>query len=286
MLLADRTVVIADPDSTVSEALSLELRRQGARCFVAPDAMRAAWGARETLPDALVTELELPDLPGEALLMELRGSAECARVPALALATNRNLLSRVQARPDGFEKCLLKPVRPPDVLDALCSIVHGPKTVDPFVMPSQDEMSESLARRDYRHLLALLNVSSHYRYSALLRTEGAELRSVWTYDRKWPSSDPFPFHVRLEETPCALVLQERRPIVVEDALTDLPRGRAHPDMRAFVGVPLAVRAEEPSGVLCHFDSESNPPDESAADLLARTARLFAFAQRRSPASGR
>lgn len=286
MLLADRTVVIADPDSTVSEALSLELRREGARCFVAPDAMRAAWGARETLPDVLVTELELPDLPGEALLAELRSSPECAKVPALALASNRSLLGRVQARPDGFEKCLLKPVRPSDVVDAICSVVDGPKTVDPFVMPSQDEMSDSLQRHDYRHLMALLNVSSHYRYSALLRSDGRALRSVWTYDRKWPFSDPFPFHVMLDETPCAIVLEEKRALVVEDALTDLPRDRAHPDMRAFVGVPLAAPPVEPDGVLCHFDSVPNPPDGSAADLLTRTARLFALTQQKPPRSRR
>jgi CheY-like chemotaxis protein len=281
MLLADRTIVIADPDSTLSEALSLELRRQGARCFVAPDAMRAGWGSRETLPDVLITELELPDLRGEALLLELRSSAECAKLPAVALAGNRSLLGRVQARPDGFEKCLLKPFHPSDVVDAVCCIAGRPQTVDPFVIPALEEVSQSLARHDYRHLLALLNVSSHYRYSALFRREGPALRSVWTYDRKWPFSDPFPFNVLLEETPCAIVLGERRPLLVEDALTDLPRVRTHPDMRAFVGVPLADRPE-PTRLLCHFDSEPSPPDEFAVDLLERTARLFGFASRRAP----
>jgi len=285
MLLADRTVVIADPDSAVSEALSLELRREGARCFVAPDAMRAAWGARETLPDVLVTELELPDLPGEALLLELRGSAECAKLPGIALASNRSLLGRVQARPDGFEKCLLKPVLAADLVAAVCSVVDGPRTVDPLVIPSLEQISECLARNDYRHLLALLNASTHYRYSAFLRAEGQALRSVWTYDRKWPFSDPFPFHLLLEETPCAVVLEERRSLLLEDAWLAISRGRPHPDMRAFIGVPVSEHAGRLVGALCHFDPEPSRPDEAALDLLARTARLFAF-RRGAPPSFR
>lgn len=285
MLLADRTVVIADPDSTASEALSFELRRQGARCFLTQNAAGAAWGARETLPDVLITELELPDLAGEALLVELRMSTECARVPAVALAANRGLLERVKARRDGFEKCLLKPARPADVIDAVCSIIDGPRTVEPAVLPSLDQVADSLARHDYRHLLALLNGITDYRYSAFLRHEGEELRSVWTHDRTWPFSDPFPFDVLLEETPCAVVLAERRPLLVADGHQVLPRARVHPDMRAFAGVPLADPAARLVGVLCHFDAEPRRPDTFSFDLLARTARLFGSMGRSATPTG-
>jgi two-component system OmpR family response regulator len=282
MLLADRTVIIVDPDPETTEPLSLHLRREGARCFVARDAGNAIWGARETLPDVIVSELELPDSAGETLAAELRSTPECVGVPALGLSANDELLRRVQARHGGIEKYLRKPARPAQVMDAICCLLGTRRQPAPNLLPSLEELAESLEQHDYRYLLAALNAPTAYRFTAFLRSEAGALRSVWTYDRQRPIVDSFGFHVAVDETPCALVLKERESLLIDDTQngSHVPRAQHHPDMRAFVGVPLSDESAEPSGVLCHFDPEPRRPDGTAFDLFTRVARLFAFVQRK------
>jgi DNA-binding response OmpR family regulator len=167
MLLAERTVVIVDPDAASAELMAQHLRSLGARCFHARDAAAAAWGARETLPQVIVAELELPDLDANALLLQIRSSPECAGVPAIGLTANRDLLTRVPTLTHGFEKYLAKPVWLPDLSDAICCLLGSRPRLGQRSQPTLEELGDSLERHDYRHLLGTLNSLTGYRYSAL-----------------------------------------------------------------------------------------------------------------------
>ncbi len=281
MLLADRTVVIVDPDASSTDILSQHLRSHGARCFHAHDAASAAWGVRETLPDVIVSELELPDRGASALISELRSSPECARIPAIGLSANRELLARLQALSEPFEKYLVKPTRLPDLTDAVCCLLGSAVVPDGRVYPTLEDLGDSLERHDYRRLLRTLNVLSSYRYTALLRSDESELSSVWTFDRARPTVDRFGARVLIAETPCAGVLAEGRPVAVEDTTTDeFHRAHLRPEMRAFLGVPWLDDDGLLVGVLCHFDPAPRGVDTAALDLLERVARLFVFVNRR------
>jgi DNA-binding response OmpR family regulator len=282
MLLADRTVVIVDPDAASTEVVAQHLRSQGARCFHARDAASAAWGVRETLPDVIVSELELPDLDASALILELRSAPDCVGVPAIGLSANRGLLTRAHALTHAFEKFLAKPTRLPDLTDAICCLLGSRTPPAPAVYPTLEDLGDSLERHDYRRLLLTLNALTDYRYTALLRSDEGELRSVWTFDRERPIIDPFPSHLPLEGTPCARVLAERQPIGVVDATKDelTPRAQQRPEMRAFAGVPWFDEEGGLIGALCHFDPEPRSVDGAALDLLERVARLFVFVNRR------
>jgi CheY-like chemotaxis protein len=282
MLLAERTVVIVDPDAVSAELMAQHLRSLGARCFHAPDAAAAAWGARETLPNIIVAELELPDLDTDALLVELRSAPECAGIPAIGLTANRGLLTRVQARAHGFEKYLAKPAWLPDLTDAICCLLGSRPSLGHRAPPTLEELGDSLERHDYRHLLGTLNSLTDYRYSALLRSDETELRSIWTFDRERPLVDPFTSHLPIAETPCAPVLAEARSIGVADATLDelVPAGQRHPAMRAFAGVAWCDEEGSPVGVLCHFDPEPREVDPATLELMERVARLAVFIGRR------
>jgi CheY-like chemotaxis protein len=280
MLLADRTVVIVDPDAASTDVVAQHLRSQGARCFHARDAATAAWGVRETLPDVIVSELELPDLDANALILELRSGPNCAAVPAIGLSADRGLLARAHALPHGFEKFLPKPTRLSDLTDAICCLLGSRTLPASEVFPTLEELGDSLERHDYRRLLMTLNAASAYRYTALFRSDEGELRSVWTFDRERPVIDPFPFHVSIEDTPCVRVLAERQPLGVSDATGELAPRERWPEMRAFAGVPWCDEDGALLGALCHFDPEPRAVDSAALDLLERVARLFALMNRR------
>lgn len=283
MLLADRTVLLVDPDSNVLESLTVELRSRGAKCFPAGDAAAALWGARETLPDVVVCELELPDRDASSLLSELR--ALLPSLPAVALTKDRALCARLpedrSARAPGFEKCLAKPVAASDLVDAICCVLGS--GVDQHFAPSLDAIGDALERHDYRRLLAALNTRVPHRYTGLFRFDTGRLTSVWTFDRKNPQIDAFPLEVPIASTPLAHQLEHEHAACIGDTACDtrLSREQRHAEMRAFVAVPLRDDEEGVFGALCHFDPEPRRTDASMLDLLERTAKIFQFTKRRA-----
>jgi CheY-like chemotaxis protein len=278
MLLADRTVVVVDPDAHHTDIIAQHLRAHGARCFHARDASTAAWAARETLPDVVVSELELPDLSGSSLILELRRSAECAGVPAIGLTGNRSLIARGQTDAPSFEKYLPKPVDATDLLDAVCCVIGSRGVPAPGASPTVEELGRRIERHDYRSLLGALNATTSYRYTALLRVQGDELHSVWTFNRAEPALDPFSPRVLIADTPCAALLATQRPVACEDTGLgeQIAREQRHAPMRAFAGVPVFDDSNVLVGALCHFDPHPRADGEQTLDLLERVARLFLF----------
>ena len=278
MLLAERSVLIVDDDAEALEVLRAHLIAQGARVNVAPTGAAALELASKAPPHAVICELALPDLDGRSLLAAFRGIERCEAVPALALTTEPPLVGYARALGAGFEKYLLKPARLDDVTDALCCMLGETSVTPAGAVPSLAQISEAIALHDYRALLGALNASTPHRYTGLLRFDGLELSSIWTFDRERPSTDPFPLRLRTTETPCELVRANRTVIALEDAWQGqrgAGRGAGH-GMRAVVGVPLAGDTGALHGVLCHFDPEPRAALPHARDLLERVARMFRF----------
>jgi len=277
MLLADLTVLIADDDVDALDVLSAHLMRQGAKPHAVRSARAALEVAAEREPDAVICELNLPDLDGRALLAALRSTPASSEIPAIALTTQPALVGHARALGAPFEKYLLKPARLSDVTDALCSVLRHEGPPEPGSVPSLSAISDAILRHDYRALLGQVNASCAYRHTAFFRFDEAELTSVWTFDRESPRIDPFPLRQRIDDTPCVMLRDQRAPLIIEDALRDLrpPRQHGVAAMRSFCGVPL-VSEGAASGVLCHFDPYARERDDGAVELLERVARMFSL----------
>jgi CheY-like chemotaxis protein len=283
MLLAERTLLVVDDDHDSLDVLTAHLVGQGARVHGVRSGTAALEVVRNMRPDALITELVLPDFDGRSLLSALRDAPLCGTVPALALTSQPALVGYARALGAGFEKFLLKPTRLGDVTDALCCLLRESRVPPSGVVPSLGEISEAIALHDYRALLGALNASTTHRHTGLFRFDGGELTSIWTFDRERPAMDPFPLRQRTDETPCELVRSTRGTIVLEDALRDeRTLGRfVTPGMRSLCGVPLGGDNGTLYGMLGHFDPEPHPALPHAVDLLERVARMFRFLSAKS-----
>lgn len=278
MLLAERSVLIVDDDAESVKVLRAHLSAQGARVDGAPTGAAALELASKVPPDAVICELALPDFDGRSLISSLRAVPGCETRPALALTTEPPLVGYARALGAGFEKYLLKPARLEDVTDALCCVLGDSRARPAGVLPSLAQISEAIAVHDYRALLGAMNASTRHRYTGLLRFDGPELSSIWTFDRERPSTDPFPLRLRTADTPCELLRETRTTVALEDAWQgQRPAGRgASHGMRALVGVPLAGDDGALYGALCHFDPEPRAALPHALDLLERVGRMFRF----------
>lgn len=289
MRLSDLQLLLVDGDQDSLEVLAAFLVSEGARVEKALTGADATRAAERQRPAVLISELELPDVSGNSLLLKLRALPGCADLPAVALTAHTGLSVRAQALSAGFHKYLVKPVLLEDVAAAVSSVGHGRAPFESWAGPlSRDVIRQLLVKRDYRTLLAALNGFTDYRFSSVFRFDEARLSSVWTYDRANPQSDGFPVEVPLADSYCMYLYQSVAPLVIEDSLADsrLLRHRRRQEVRAFCGVPLFSGDGALFGALCHFDHEPRVIAEPVLDLLATAAHLFRVETASSERPGR
>jgi CheY-like chemotaxis protein len=277
MRLSALQVLLVDGDQDSLEVLATFLASEGARVEKARTGAEALRAAEQHHPDVLISELELPDLTGNELLLSLRALPRGADLPAVALTAHTGLSARAQALSAGFRKYLVKPVRLEDVATAVSSIGRGRSPLESAAASSsQAELRQLLRARDYRSLLAVLNASTEHRYSSVFRFDEGRLSSLWTYDRANPQSDGFPVELALADSYCIYLHQAVTPLVIEDSLADsrVLRHRRRHEIRSFCGVPLFGGDGSPFGALCHFDHAPRQVSEPVLELLAAVAHLF------------
>jgi DNA-binding response OmpR family regulator len=114
----DRVVLIAEPDAGLAAALSAKLRLAGVKSVVAPDGFTALALALTVGPKAVVTELDLPFLPGVQLCERLRAHPQTSA--AMIVAVTRDEV-QYQSLPTerGFDAYLSKPYYLADILRAI-----------------------------------------------------------------------------------------------------------------------------------------------------------------------
>jgi CheY-like chemotaxis protein len=277
MPLCDLQLLLVDGDQDSLEVLATFLASEGARVAKALTGAEALRLAEQQRPDVLISELELPDLTGNSLLLTLRALPGRADLPAVALTAHTGLSARAEALSAGFHKYLVKPVLLEDVAAAVSSVGHGRSALESTAgSASHAAFRELLAARDYRSLLATLNASTEHRFSSVFRFDESRLCSVWTYDRANPESDGFPIELALADSYCIYLYESVSPLVIEDSLADtrVLRHRRRHEIRSFCGVPLFSGDGGLFGALCHFDHAPRHVSESVLDLLATVAHLF------------
>jgi DNA-binding response OmpR family regulator len=105
-------VLIVDPDLTGGQRLAGVLGREQVVAVVGTaGAARAAIAARR--PTIVVTELDLPDASGLALLATLHGHAATRHILLMALSRRTSVRDKIAAFQAGADDYLVKPVDPP-----------------------------------------------------------------------------------------------------------------------------------------------------------------------------
>src|SRR5260370_1332146 len=87
-LTAMKTVLIADDKATSRELVRTVLEKDGYSVMEAADGIEALRNARESMPDVIILDLQMPGLDGFAVLQELRKDQRFAATPIMALTAS------------------------------------------------------------------------------------------------------------------------------------------------------------------------------------------------------
>lgn len=114
-----KTILIAEDDASIRKLLHTCVARRGYLVTLVPDGQMALNEIHSSIPDLLITDINMPNLDGLSLIKTLRAYPETSLMPIIALSAEADQL-RTMIGPELAQQFLNKPVQ----LTALCAIVH------------------------------------------------------------------------------------------------------------------------------------------------------------------
>jgi signal transduction histidine kinase/CheY-like chemotaxis protein len=121
-------ILVVDDDADALELATVILEGSGAlvkRALSAPDALNAL---REWRPDVLVSDIEMPEEDGYALIRKVRAldPSEGGRTPAVALTAYGRTQDRILSLASGYSMHVPKPVDPGELTAIIASVAARP----------------------------------------------------------------------------------------------------------------------------------------------------------------
>ena len=101
------TVLVVEDDQTLREALCDTLNLSGYRVMAAKDARTALDILRREAVNMVVTDVQMPEMDGHALLQQIK--AERPQLPVLLMTAYGTVKNAVAAMRDGASDYLVKP---------------------------------------------------------------------------------------------------------------------------------------------------------------------------------
>ena len=113
-------VLVVEDSSTMRQLICMALRKiEGIVLVEAADGKDALNKLSEITPDLLLTDLNMPELDGFALIQEVRGRPAFAKMPILVLTTAGALQDKERANTLGVTGYVTKPIRPDEIVSAV-----------------------------------------------------------------------------------------------------------------------------------------------------------------------
>src|SRR5688500_16412028 len=110
MVASEQLVLVVDDDADTLDLFTTALAQAGLQTAGARDGAEAIQKAMATLPEVIVTNLQLPGVDGWTLTRRLKSNARTKHIPIIAIS-GQYLLQELadRSRAAGFAACLLKP---------------------------------------------------------------------------------------------------------------------------------------------------------------------------------
>ena len=140
-----KKILIVDDDADFATVLENRLKQGGYQVVVTHTSEEALAMVKTTLPDLILLELGLPDLPGDITALRIKSENGNRVIPIIALTSHGDPLSQSTTRAMGFVDHIVKPYESEDLFKRIEKALENPNT---FLTKRQNEKPEE--DPDYR----------------------------------------------------------------------------------------------------------------------------------------
>jgi CheY-like chemotaxis protein len=116
-------IVVVEDNNDVRRHLGAFLDRSGAKVVTARNGHEGLEVIKNTLPDLVLSDIEMPGMDGFGLLREIRALGTDASVPVIAMTAFLTPDQRGQIFGAGFQACLPKPFSPNNLLETIRTVL-------------------------------------------------------------------------------------------------------------------------------------------------------------------
>jgi DNA-binding response OmpR family regulator len=115
------TILVVEDEPSISEVVSLYLRKAGYQVIVARDGISAMSSLEERIPDLLILDLMLPGVDGLSITRWLR---ERSNVPIIMLTARRHEADRIAGLEMGADDYVVKPFSPQELVSRTKAVLR------------------------------------------------------------------------------------------------------------------------------------------------------------------
>ncbi len=116
-------ILYVEDDLQSAQLFSSILETEGYEVVHSPQAMEGLRLARQQSFDAIILDINLPDLDGATVGLSLRRSFP--NIPIIALTANADYITRAKTKAFGFSAFIAKPCTDEDLISTLHNLIHA-----------------------------------------------------------------------------------------------------------------------------------------------------------------
>jgi two-component system, OmpR family, response regulator MprA len=178
------TVLVAEDDRSVRQALERALKLEGYVVVTANDGLAALELVAQSEPNLVVLDVTMPFLDGFSVCRELRARAN--RVPVLMLTARHEVRDRVSGLDSGADDYLVKPFALDELLARVRALLRRSEPDDRAVLTLGDLTIDDRSRRATRGGVPIELTKTEFDLLELLvANAGIVLSRELLYDRIW-----------------------------------------------------------------------------------------------------
>jgi two-component system phosphate regulon response regulator PhoB len=188
--MANGTILLVEDDQALAELLRFHLERGGFEVVQTPNGLEALRLAREVLPDLVLLDWMIEELPGPEVCRRLRGQEETARLPIIMLTARGEEPDRLKGFATGADDYVTKPFSPVELLARVKAVMRRTRAKDVAKLSIADLEMDCAAHKVWRGGEAVHLGPTEYRLLQVLMEESGRVctrerltQRVWGQER-------------------------------------------------------------------------------------------------------
>ncbi|SFV37189.1 response regulator [Hyphomicrobium facile] len=114
-----QTILTVDDSRTMRDMLKMALAEAGFNVVQAVDGVHGLEVLQTSMPDVIVTDINMPKMDGFGLIEAVRKDSRYRRVPILVLTTESDAAKKARAKEAGATGWIVKPFEPTKLIAAI-----------------------------------------------------------------------------------------------------------------------------------------------------------------------
>jgi len=153
------TVYFIDDSATMREVIKIAFRKENIHVVTCPDAATALAQFGETAPDAVITDVIMPDKDGYEVCQFIKQHEQFGRTPVILMSGVVNRTVAEKAMAVKADELIRKPFQPQDLIARVKNLLN-PKSAGVSAVEASDMDSPEVSRASSRALSGLFSTGS------------------------------------------------------------------------------------------------------------------------------